>query len=78
MSLRKGCFTRVGKCLQAWLVKWLGEPEPCSTAIEAMGPGDSSVNRLQSVGGTSEALGISANYFNFILLTGARSIKRRR
>jgi len=73
-----GLCVLVGKLLQTWLVRQLGEPERCSITIKALDPADSRVNRLQSVGGTLGTLGISANYFNFLLLTGARSIKRRR
>ena len=73
-----GLCVLVGKLRQTWLVKRLGEPERRSITIKSMDPADSRVNRLQSVGGTLGTLGISANYFNFLLLTGARSIKRSR
>lgn len=73
-----GLCVSVGKLLQTWPVEQLSEPEPCSVTIKEMDPADSRVNRLQRVGGTSGTLGIPANYFNFLLLTGARSIKRRR
>lgn len=73
-----GLCVLLGKLLQTWLVKCLGEPERCSITIKSMDPADSRVNRLQSVGGTLGTLGISANYFNFLLLSGARSIKSRR
>lgn len=61
--------------LQLGFVEELGNFSKLGEAGEEMG---SKVNRLQSVGGTSGTLGISANYFNFLLLTGARSIKRRK
>lgn len=73
-----GLCVLAGKLLQTWLVKQLAEPERGSIPIKLMDLADSRVNRLQSVGEPLATLGLSANYFNFLLLTGARSIKRRR
>lgn len=73
-----GVYVLVGRLLQTWLVRQPGEPERCSVTTKSMDPADSRVNRLQSVGGTLGTVDISANYFNFLLLTGASSIKKRR